>query len=122
MVANGRLTASVWMIPLLFLSAMNVQAAASDLKQGKAVYEQFCASCHGDTGKGDGPAAGALTPKPKALSDKAYLSTKNDDQLFRVVKEGGVAVGLSPMMPPWGTSLTEDQIRNVIAYIRSLAK
>ncbi|MBI3325838.1 MAG: cytochrome c [Nitrospinae bacterium] len=120
--ANRRFTASGWMLSLLVLAAVVPWATAGDLGQGKEVYAQFCASCHGETGKGDGPAAPALTPKPKDLSDKGYMGTKSDEQLFKVVKEGGAAGGLSPLMPPWGTSLTDDQIRDVIAYLRSLAK
>ena len=119
---NRRFTASVWMLPLLVLPVLVAQGPAGDLGPGKEVYEQFCASCHGDTGKGDGPAAAVLTPKPKDLSDKGYMGTKSDDQLFKVVKEGGAAGGLSPLMPPWGTSLTDAQIREVIVYLRSIAK
>lgn len=114
--------ASAWMILFLCIAALAPPATAGNLAQGKQLYQQFCASCHGEMGKGDGPAAAVLTPKPKDLTDKGYMGTKSDEQLFKVVKEGGVAGGLSPLMPPWATSLTDDQIRDVIAYLRSLAK
>src|ERR671937_901010 len=93
---------------------------AASVEEGKKVYMQFCASCHGQSGKGDGPAAAALNPKPRDHTDRQYMSSLSDDQLFKVIKEGGASVGKSPLMPPWGPSLKDDQIKDVIAYVRTL--
>jgi mono/diheme cytochrome c family protein len=97
-------------------------ASGADVAKGKAAYNQYCASCHGATGKGDGPAAAALNPKPRDLSDKAYARSLKDEYLFQVTKDGGPAVKKSPLMPGWGKSLKDDQIKDVVAYLRSLAK
>lgn len=91
---------------------------AADAAAGKAKYDLFCVTCHGPAGTGDGPASTALNPKPKNLQATA----KTDAELKKTIQEGGVAVGLSSLMPPWGASLTEADIDNVIAYIRSLKK
>lgn len=121
----------MWIVSWLALSlAILVVTAAGmagaqakgDPAKGKAAYNQFCVSCHGPAGKGDGPAAAALNPKPKDLTNKGYVAGLKDDYFFKITKEGGTAVQKSPLMPPWGASLKEDDIRNVIAYIRSLAK
>ena len=93
-----------------------------DVASGKVKYQQLCVSCHGATGKGDGPAAGALNPKPRNHTDTQYMKTLSDEYLAKITKEGGVAVGKSPLMPPWGGVLSESDVRNVVAYIRSLAK
>ncbi len=93
--------------------------AGGDAAKGKESYDQICASCHGATGKGDGVAAAALDPKPRDLSSAEYVSTLSDDHIFKVIKEGGPAAGKSPLMPAWGGVLSDDQINNVIAYIRS---
>ena len=103
---------------LVLVTALKAQAA--DPEEGKKVYMQFCASCHGQSGKGDGPAAAALNPKPRDHTDRQYMSSLSDDQLFKVIKEGGASVGKSPLMPPWGPSLKDDQIKDVIAYVRTL--
>jgi mono/diheme cytochrome c family protein len=95
-------------------------AYAADAEEGKKLYGQFCASCHGQSGKGDGPAAAALNPKPRNHTDKEYMSQMSDDEMLKVIKNGGASVGKSPLMPPWGASLKDDQIQDVIAYIRSL--
>lgn len=101
---------------------LGVALAAGDPARGKASYDQMCASCHGPTGKGDGPAAAALNPKPKDLSDKKYVSGLKDDYMKKIIKEGGPAVGKSAMMAPMGAALKDADIENVIAYVRSLGK
>lgn len=88
---------------------------------GAATYRTYCAACHGLTGDGDTPFADSLDPPPTAHSNGAYMNTLRDDYLFRLIKEGGAAVGKSPNMAPWGGSLSDAQIWNVIAHIRSLA-
>jgi mono/diheme cytochrome c family protein len=96
-------------------------AVAADAKAGGADYQIFCASCHGPTGAGDGPVAQALDPKPARHNDGKYMNPLSDDYLFKVIKFGGSSVGKSPMMAPLGGSLSDAQIHNVIAYIRTLA-
>jgi len=95
--------------------------ATADVAAGKADYQIFCASCHGATGGGDGPVAQALDPKPARHNDGNYMNPLKDDYLFKVIKFGGASVGKSSMMAPLGGSLSDQQIRNVIAYIRTLA-
>ena len=92
-------------------------ADKGDAAEGKTQYNNICASCHGAEGKGDGIAAAALDPKPRDLSDAAYVSTLSPDHLYKVISEGGASVGLSPMMAAWGGVLSEQQIWDVIAYI-----
>jgi mono/diheme cytochrome c family protein len=89
-----------------------------DAAKGKVSYDSFCVACHGPEGKGDGVAAAALDPKPRDLSDAAYVSTLSNEHLFKVINEGGASVGLSPLMSAWGGALSEQDIWNVIAFIR----
>jgi cytochrome c oxidase cbb3-type subunit III len=95
-------------------------AHAADAEQGKKLYGQYCVSCHGQSGKGDGPAAAALNPKPRDHTDKESMSKMSDDDLLKVIKNGGASIGKSPLMPPWGGALKDDQIKDVIAYVRTL--
>jgi mono/diheme cytochrome c family protein len=96
-------------------------ARPGDAAKGQPLYVNLCASCHGERGDGDGPLAAALSPHPARHSDGAYMNALSDEHLFRVIKEGGPAVGKSPLMAPWASALRDDQIRDVIAFIRSLA-
>ncbi len=96
-------------------------AQKGDAKAGKARYDLLCTSCHGTSGKGDGPAAASLTPKPRDHSDGKYMNTLTDKYIFDIIKGGGASAGKSPLMPPWGGQLSDQDIENLIAYIRSLA-
>ena len=93
-----------------------------DPKKGKEKYMENmrCSACHGDSGKGDGPAAIALNPKPRNYTDCAVMSKKSDAELFKVIKEGGPAVGLSPLMAPFGSQLNDKEVWDVVAFIRSI--
>lgn len=109
-------------IPLgLALLAGGAAAAQGDAKAGRALYNKWCTSCHGVRGKGDGPMAATLPVKPGNHTDGTRMNALPDSYLFTIIHQGGQAVQKSPMMPPWGTQLTDLQIRDVIAYVRSLA-
>ena len=114
-VVAGAIVTLTWM--LFSVGTKSVYAA-----DGKEIFANSCTSCHGKTGKGDGAAAAALNPKPKDLTDKAYVSKLDDEYLMKIISKGGSAVGKSPLMPPFGATLKEADIKNVVAYIRSLAK
>ena len=93
-----------------------------DASRGAALYATNCSTCHGPGGDGDGPAAAALVPKPAKHSDGAYMNALTNEHLFKVIKEGGAAVGKSPLMAPWGGTLNDAQIWDLVAFVRSLAK
>ena len=90
--------------------------------KGKEFYAKHCAGCHGPTGKGDGPAAAALNPKPNDFTNKAYMAGLKDQYLFDLIQKGGAAVGKSPLIPPFGSKMKDGEIRDLIAYVKTLAK
>ncbi len=83
---------------------------------GKAVFAQNCVVCHGTEGKGDGPAAAGLSPKPANFSERQASS---EDKQLRIVTNGGASEKLSPLMPAFGEVLSDAQLRDVIAYVRA---
>jgi len=95
-------------------------ALAADAAAGEAKFKQLCATCHGQTGAGDGPASAALNPKPQNLSNSEWQESVDDAHIRTVIKDGGAAVGLSPMMTAFGHALSEEDLDNLVAYIRSL--
>jgi mono/diheme cytochrome c family protein len=96
--------------------------AAAAAHPGKAVYDKHCATCHGATGAADGPGAAALPIKPPPLTDGRLLNPLPDDFLYTVVRDGAAAVGLAPQMPAFGRLLTDREIRDVVTYVRTLAR
>ena len=89
-------------------------------REGKALFEHYCATCHGAEGTGDGFNAYSLDPKPRDLTDPGFHGARTDADIAAVIRSGGGAAGLSPGMPPWGRTLNDRQIYNLIAYVRRL--
>jgi mono/diheme cytochrome c family protein len=80
-------------------AAVAPAAAPSPSSQAKQIYDTRCSACHGSSGKGDGPGAAALDPKPRNFADATWQAAVTDEQIAKVIKEGGPAVGKSPGMP-----------------------
>jgi mono/diheme cytochrome c family protein len=106
----------------LLVPALASSQDKGDQKAGKAKYEQLCVGCHGATGKGDGPAAAALNPKPRDYTHCKEMAKESDANLFKAIKGGGQSIGRSPLMPQWGGVLKDVEIQNLVAYIRSFCK
>jgi mono/diheme cytochrome c family protein len=88
--------------------------------QGRLLFQQYCATCHGDEGKGDGQNASNLDPAPPDLT--APTSTPDPAYLRRVIALGSAAAGRSPLSPPWGRSLRAQEIDDLVLYCRALAR
>ena len=93
-----------------------------ELRLGKQVFQHYCQTCHGETGGGDGFNAFNVEPHPRDLSAPAFQKAKSNSDLADTIRRGGVGVGLTAMMPPWGKTLTPDQIDQVVGYIRTLKR
>ncbi len=96
---------------------------AADLAKGKTLYEQRCVTCHGAAGAGDGPVALALPPemKPRNLQEAKFKFAVDDAKLKEVIKKGGAAGGLNPLMPAQA-DLSDADIDSVVAFVHSLKK
>ena len=101
-------------------------SAAGNAAAGKALYTTNCESCHGPTGKGDGPVGKSLNPPPRDYTKGEFKfdtdkdgKTGTDADLAAVIKNGAMKFGGSPLMAPW-PAFTDAQIADLIAYIRSL--
>ena len=115
--------------PLLTLSLLTVCSVlcygsfdllAGDAAHGQSIYDQLCWRCHGRSGKSDGPVSDAMSPRPRDLTDRAYMSTVSDAQLLTVIKHGGPSAGKSPAMMAFKDVLSDDDILALVAYLRTL--
>jgi mono/diheme cytochrome c family protein len=84
--------------------------------RGGLVYANYCVTCHGINADGNGRAARLHTPRPANLR----ASDKNNAYIAMIVRRGGEAVGRSPGMPPWGEELTDEQVNDLVAFVRSV--
>jgi cytochrome c553 len=83
------------------------------------IWATLCATCHGEQGLGDGPAAQHLDPPPRNYTDAAWQASVTDEHLAKVIVEGGMAVGLAPIMPP-NPTLTDkpDVVAELVKIVR----
>jgi mono/diheme cytochrome c family protein len=101
----------------LGLTAPSGWAETGDPAKGKAIYERLCVACHGAQGKGDGPAGQMMRP-PAANLSSTKVKDKPDAELFQTIQNGRPP---TPMAAFKG-QLSDQQIRDVVAYIRTLGK
>ena len=82
-------------------------------------FENRCSTCHGREGRGDGPMAGSLDPRPRDWTDRAWQDSVDDAWLEDVIAHGGEAVGLSSLMPPSQNAGNPGFIRAMVEIVRS---
>ena len=98
---------------LVLSSAAGEPALAGGGNVGARLYTERCSGCHGDDGKGDGPAAAALSPPPRNFHDAVFWHDRTVNDLKAVVRKGKPGT----MMPPFAGVLTEAEIDAVATYL-----
>lgn len=93
---------------------------AGDAAQGQKGYKVSCAPCHGDKGLGNGPAAAALNPRPASFTLPEVAARSTAEWVYLLARDGGAAHGKSELMAPLGKTLTDQQLRNIAAYVLTL--
>ncbi len=110
-------------ISFLTVTVLLLSALAPDVEAATASgnYRFYCAQCHGLTGHGDGPNATKNQPVDPRNHTSAYeMSKLTDEDIGYVIKDGGVATSKSTLMPPFGKTLTEKEIADLVLHIRKL--
>lgn len=102
-----------WSIPENYEKKVNpVPPSEKSVALGKKVYKKMCWSCHGDDGKGNGPASTSLNPKPADFSSDQFQN-QTDGAIFWKLSTGRGA------MAPFENSLSVDQRWSVVNYLRT---
>lgn len=116
------------LVIIVFLASAPALGAGGDAAAGKTLYLNACQSCHGANGKGDGPAMAEAYLTPRDFAKAAFKFDTNADwqrgtdaDLADVIRHGPQAYGGSYLMPPW-PDLSDEEIANLVAFIRSLAE
>jgi len=84
--------------------------------RGGLVFANYCVTCHGINADGNGRAARLYNPRPANLR----MSDKNDAYFGLIVRKGGAMLARSEFMPSWEAELTNEQIADLVAYLRSI--
>jgi mono/diheme cytochrome c family protein len=93
----------------------------ADPLDGRALYLAHCAVCHGPAGRGDGPGGRVIRQRLRDFSHPGAMREADDRFLAAIIRKGSSQFGRSNAMPAWGMKLSDDQIRALVAHIRSLA-
>lgn len=119
---SENLKKTIILTPTIIILSMLVPALcfAEKTENGETVYKINCTPCHGITGEGNGPKAVELKTKPLDHTNATYMSTRTDEQLEYVIRNGGISISKSPIMPAWKDTLSDKQIKAVIKYLRKL--
>jgi cytochrome c oxidase cbb3-type subunit 3 len=118
---NVKLAEEPSQIEALAVRDVLLDRAAESQSRGRKVYTHYCSICHGDEGQGDGFNSTNLTVSPRDFSDSKFWQQTTDERLLLAVSTGGPAVGKSVLMPAWGKTLTDRQLRDVIAFLHTRA-
>ena len=115
-----------------FLNAYDVEQSSTDPQrliplnyqqaQGKRVFNNNCVWCHASTTPAGPSNRSNLSPTPPLFTDGETFNSLSDDFMRNTITLGGSAMGKSAIMPPWGQTLTQDEIRAVLAYARAVAQ
>ncbi len=81
-------------------SSPGAGASSEARAEAREIFATRCAPCHGPGGRGDGPSAASLRPRPASFADSDWQRSASDDQIERAIREGGAALGKSAAMPP----------------------
>ena len=110
---------------LCFMAAMPISAFvqgsdSEDMEAAQKIHKKECQKCHGKGGQGDGPSSKMLKVKPANWTDVKRMSALSDEDLFKVVQAGGEGVGLSKLMPAFHNKLSDEEIAQLVTFIKSL--
>jgi mono/diheme cytochrome c family protein len=90
--------------------------------QGKRVFYNTCVWCHADSTPAGPSNRSNLNPTPPLFNDGATINALSDEFMQNTITLGGSAMGKSALMPPWGRTLSQEEIRAVIAFARAIAQ
>lgn len=103
----------------VFLRQAQEEGLSRAETDGKRLFAHYCATCHGESGHGDGQNAYNLDPRPPDFEESLR---QNPSSYWRAIVQGGTAsVGRSPLCPPWGGSLSDESIDDLVSYLEVLA-
>ena len=119
--SNISFALGVFLLTLTTLSS----GKPGDVEQGEQIYFRRCVLCHGDEGDGLGPAAERLNPSPRDFTAGTYkIKTTgfedivpNDEDIFRMIRDGMPGTA----MPEWADLLSEQEMWDLVAYIKIFA-
>jgi cytochrome c oxidase cbb3-type subunit 3 len=85
-------------------------------------YRTYCTQCHGLQGNGKGINVRDMSVQPRDHTDAKEMAARSDEDIYKVIKDGGVAINKSVLMPPWGDVFSDEEIRGLVAHLREMCQ
>jgi mono/diheme cytochrome c family protein len=105
-----------WQVPQTERLRKNpVPVSAANYNAAKPLYDEYCANCHGDAGKGDGSDAMMYDPAPSDLTDSSHINKLSDGEIFYQITQG------RKPMPSFRNKLSEEQRWQLVIFVRALS-
>lgn len=114
------MVARAWICVFLLLPSGAAAEVDAETRRGREIYQERCVLCHGSRGQGWDWNRKAARPPVPVPNLAEVVPKRSDDYLKKVIRYGGEAVGLTRFMPAFGFNTDEQEIQDVIFYLRSL--
>lgn len=109
------------LVIMTFVMVMTLGKGLSYAVSAEENYKWYCSQCHGLSGKGDGVnVTKDMAVTPRNHTDPKEMSKLTDVDLTNAITDGGPANSKSPLMPPFGKTLSAEEIKDLVAYLRKL--
>ena len=92
----------------------------ADDASGERLYTMYCTQCHGMHGNGLGVNSSRMSVQPRSYIEREEMMARSDEELFKVIQQGGKSIDKSNLMPAWGDNLSEEEISALVAHLRQL--
>lgn len=109
-------------VGVLLLTPGRSQAEGGQSSRAELLYNTYCVQCHGLNRNGKGVNTKDMAVQPRDHADPKGMGDIPDEELFKAIKDGGLAVNKSVLMPAWGAMLDEAAIRDLVAYLRRVCQ
>lgn len=107
---------------LIFTLLLLTLSVSINAETAKDNYRTYCVQCHGLEGNGKGINVADMSTQPRDHTDAKEMSARTDQELFKVIKDGGQSISKSVLMPPWSSILTDEEINGLVKYMHELCK
>jgi cytochrome c oxidase cbb3-type subunit 3 len=102
--------------------ALMASATVHPKERAEDNYKTYCTQCHGSQGNGKGINTRDMSVQPRDHTDAKAMSARSDQDLIKVIKEGGTSINKSVLMPPWGGVFSDEEVNELAQYLRTLCK
>jgi cytochrome c oxidase cbb3-type subunit 3 len=107
----------------VLLASLSLTPTAGARADAGETFKFYCAQCHGASGKGDGPNVTKNFPvSPRDFTNAKEMNKLSDADIKNVIMDGGPSASKSPMMPPWGKTISESDVDGLVKHLRTICK